>query len=51
MEVPLKTMGVDDTQVLDVMVSGDRIIMNEILLIRCGFIEIVVDMTAFSRIK
>ena len=39
MEVPLKTMGVDDTQVLDVMVSGDRIIMNEIL-IRCGFTEI-----------
>ena len=48
MEVPLKTIGIDDAQVLDVMVSRERIIMNKI---RCGLTKIVVNMAAFSRIK
>ena len=39
MEIPLETTGVDNAKVLNVMVSGNRLIMKKILLTRYGLTE------------
>ena len=38
----METNGVDDAEVFNVLVSGAWIVINNVLLIRCGLTEVVV---------